>query len=98
MANKTDLPDDQRSSVDELGNIFIQSDIVDTLEAIKDHVFEISLLNAKNDLITLVKSEKSKHLLYENGFFNENSIPASVRDIVTTIRLLTSSTIRAFMK
>jgi GTPase SAR1 family protein len=97
LANKKDLSNDEKISNNEILEIFTEIGLIESTDEFKDRCFEISLLEARNDMLDLFKINDSSSLFTESGFLKEEVIPESVQKIVRIIKLLTSSTIRKYL-
>jgi len=89
VLNKIDLPPEERTPTDKFLDLLVEKKLADNKGDAYMRVIETSCLQARNELMTLLRSPDIKSLLDEYGRLKRSARPLSVQKVAQPIEQLT---------
>ncbi len=98
MLNKMDLPKDQRISSLEVSKLLSESGVTSSLRDAAVRIIEVSCLDARDDLKSLLSSGDRTQIVDENGRLRKEYRPQSVIRVIKSVESLIREIIVQMMK
>jgi signal recognition particle receptor subunit beta len=86
--NKLDLPAEERISSQEFSQLLVKTGWAERMQDAHARVVEMSCLDAKNDLVSLIKSGDIAQFRDDNGRLKKEGRPDSVKRVILPIEMV----------
>jgi len=86
--NKMDLPMEERTPVSQMSELLVETGWSERIRDAHSRIIEMSCMDAKNDLVTLLKSDSTSRLKDDNGRLKKESRPETVKRVIMPIEMI----------
>ena len=86
--NKMDLPTEVRTPVSQISELLVETGWSERMRDAHSRIIEMSCMDAKNDLVTLLKSDSTSRVKADNGRLKKESRPETVKRVIMPIEMI----------